>query len=188
MLRMATEASPTPARVALPKAAFLFADVARFTAFTEMHGDARAAELVWRMRLGVEGRLGHDAHIVKTLGDGVMVRVGDPAEATAAGLRIVSRALPAAGDPPIRVGIHCGSAIETDGDFIGAAVNLAARVAAQAAPGEVLTTEDVALAARERCMRLDELGERRLRNVTGPVLLYVARAGWVTREALDVGV
>ncbi len=182
MLEVARDASPTPARKALPAAAFLFADIACFTSFTEVHGDARAAELAWRMRLGVEGQLGHDAHVVKTLGDAVMVRVADPAEATAAGLRIVSRALPAAGDPPIRVGIHCGAAIETDGDFIGAAVNLAARVAAQAAPGEVLTTADVAIAARERGMRLDELGEHRLRNVARPVLLYAARGGLETSE------
>jgi adenylate cyclase len=194
MLQVATDAKPTPARVALPEAAFLFADIARFTVFTEVHGDARAAELAWRMRLGVEGQLGHDAHIVKTLGDAVMVRVADPAEATAAGLRIVSRALPAAGDPSIRVGIHCGPAIETDGDFIGAAVNLAARVVAQAAPGEVLITADVAIAARGRGMRLDELGARRLRNVARPVLLYAARDGRLEpvaleagREAVDVG-
>jgi adenylate cyclase len=171
-----------PARVALPEATFLFADIARFTVFTETHGDARAAELAWRMRLGVEGQLGHDAHIVKMLGDAVMVRVADPAEATAAGLRIVSRALPAAGDPPVRVGIHCGPAIESDGDFIGAAVNLAARVAAQAAPGEVLITADVAIAVRGRGMWLDALGERRLRNVARPVLLFAAREGPGTSE------
>jgi len=190
MFQVAADASPTPVRVTLPEAAFLFADIARFTAFTETHGDTRAAELAWRMRLGVEGQLGHDAHIVKTLGDAVMVRVADAAEATAAGLRIVSRALPAAADPPIRVGIHCGPAIESDGDFIGAAVNLAARVAAQAAPGEVLITANVAAAARRRGMRLDERGERRLRNVARPVLLYAARVEPVVleagREAVDV--
>lgn len=177
MHQLAIDPSTTPARVPLPEAAFLFADIARFTVFTEIHGDARAAELAWRMRLGVEEQLGHDAHVIKTLGDAVMVRVADPAEAAAAGLRIVSRALPAAGDPPIRVGIHCGSAIESDGDFIGAAVNLAARVASLAGPGEVLITAEVAIAARRRGLRLDEFGECRLRNVASPVLLYAAREG-----------
>jgi adenylate cyclase len=187
MLQVAANASPTPAWIALPEGAFLFADIARFTLFTETHGDARAAELAWRLRLGVEGQLGHDAHVVKTLGDAVMVRVADPAEATAAGLRIVARALPAAGDPPIRVGIHCGPAIESDGDFIGAAVNLAARVVAQAAPGEVLVTADVATAARGRGMRLDALGERKLRNVAMPVPLYAARDGLGDLVALGAG-
>ena len=92
----------------VPEAAFLFADIAGFTAFTETEGDTRAAELAWRLRLGVEAQLGCDAHVVKALGDAVMVRIADPAEAATAGLRIVLRALPGAGDPPVRVGIACG--------------------------------------------------------------------------------
>lgn len=165
------------APVPLSDAAFLFADVAGFTAFTELHGDARAAELAWRLRLGVEQQLGHDAHVIKTLGDAVMVRIADPAEAAAAGLRIVSRALPDAGDPAVRVGIHCGQAVEWGGDFFGAAVNLAARVAALAEPGTVLVSEQVAVAARCHGLQLDELGERSLRNVARPVALYAVRDG-----------
>src|ERR1700747_30810 len=94
-----------PAAVCLPEAAFLFADIAGFTAFTERHGDLRAAELAWRLRLGVESQLDHDAHVVKTLGDAVMTRIGDPAAAAAAGLRIVASALPRADHPPPRGGI-----------------------------------------------------------------------------------
>jgi adenylate cyclase len=184
MLQVTANARTTPARVALPQAAFLFADIVRFTAFTEVHGDARAAELAWRLRLGVEGQLGEDAHVVKMLGDAVMVRIADPAEAAAAGLRIVSRALPAAEDPPIRVGIHYGPAIESAGDFIGAAVNLAARVSALAGPGEVLLTAAVAAAARERGLWLEKFGEHRLRNVARPVTLYIARERLGLREGL----
>src|SRR5918999_2109257 len=141
--------------IALPDAAFLFADVAGFTAYTEIHGDARAAELAWRLRLGVEAQLGHDAHVVKTLGDAVMARIADPADAAAAGLRIVARALPGPGDPQMRVGIHCGPAVECMGDFFGTAVNVAARVSALAAPGEVLVSEPVAAAAGRRGLAVE---------------------------------
>ncbi len=175
MLKTATDPSAALAPVPLSDAAFLFADIAGFTAYTEIHGDVRAAELAWRLRLGVEAQLGHDAHVIKTLGDGVMVRIADPAEAAAAGVRIVSRALAGGGDPPVRVGIHCGPAVECDGDFYGAAVNLAARVASLAGPGEVLVTAGVAIAARGRGLRLDELGEHTLRNVARPVLLHAVR-------------
>ena len=164
-------AAPVPVQ----EAAFLFADIAGFTALTELEGDTRAAELAWRMRLGVEAQLGEDAHVVKTLGDAVMVRIGDPAEAAAAGLRIASHALPGAGDPPVRVGIHCGPAVEWAGDFFGAAVNVAARVASLAAPGDVLVTEEVARAARASGLVLDELGEHALRNVGRPVVLHTVR-------------
>ena len=158
------------------EAAFLFADIVGFSAFTEQHGDERAAELAWRLRLGVERQLGHDAHVVKTLGDAVMVRIAEPAEAAAAGMRIVARALTAPGDPPVRVGVHYGTAVECDGDFFGAAVNVAARVAALAGPGEVLVTGAVARAASGRGLQIAPLGERSLRNVTRPVAVHAIQA------------
>jgi class 3 adenylate cyclase len=154
---MATDRGTALAPVPLPEAAFLFADIAGFTAYTETHGDVRAAQLAWRLRLGVEAQLGHDAHVVKTIGDAVMVRIADPAEAAEAGLRIVSRALPGAGDPAVRVGIHYGPAAECDGDFFGAAVNVAAP-------------------ARRHGLHACELGEHTLRNVAQPVLLHAIGA------------
>jgi len=170
----------TQLNVAVPttvrEAAFLFADIVGFSAFTEQHGDERAAELAWRLRLGVERQLGHDAHVVKTLGDAVMVRIAEPAEAAAAGMRIVARALTAPGDPPVRVGVHYGTAVECDGDFFGAAVNVAARVAALAGPGEVLVTGAVARAASGRGLQIAPLGERSLRNVTRPVAVHAIQA------------
>lgn len=158
--------------VQLPSAAFLFADIVGFTAFTERHGDGAGAELAWRLRLGVERQLGADAHVIKTVGDAVMVRLADGGEAAAAGLQIVARALPGDADPPVRVGIHCGRAVECDGDFFGAAVNVAARVVSLAGPGEVLMTDAAADAARRQGLALHARGERRLRNVTCPVSLY----------------
>ena len=165
--------------VELPAAAFLFVDVVSFTAYTETHGDAAAAALAWRLRLGVEEQLGADAHVVKSLGDAVMVRIADPADAAAAGVRIAAHALPSPADPPVRVGVHYGPAVECDGDFFGTAVNVAARVAALAGPGQVLVTDALAIAAGERALRrralaLETVGERVLRNVTLPVLLHGA--------------
>lgn len=158
------------------EAAFLFADIVGFTAYNEEHGDARAAELAWRLRIGVEQALCADAHVVKTLGDAVMARVADPAQAAAAGLRIVAEALPDELDPPVRVGIASGPAVEYDGDFFGAAVNLAARVAAAAGPREVLATGEVAAAARALQLRTRVRGTRRLRNVSDPVALHAIDA------------
>jgi class 3 adenylate cyclase len=178
MLKTANHLSAQLAPVHVSEAAFLFADISGYTAYTETQGDVRAAELAWRLRLGVEGQLTDDAHVVKTLGDAVMVRIADPEEAAAAGLRIVSRALPGAGDPPVRVGIHCGPAVEWAGDFFGAAVNLAARVASVARPGEVIVTAAVAVAARRHGLQVDELGERTFRNVARPVLVHAVRDGF----------
>ena len=53
----------------------------------------------------------------------------------------------AAGTLAVRVGAHTGSAVQRDGDWFGAAVNLAARAAATAQRGEILMTEATRSAA-----------------------------------------
>lgn len=165
-----------PVETRTPVATFLFADIAGFTAFTERHGDEGAARLAWRFREGVEALLPPSAALVKTMGDAVMVRLDDPGQAVSAGLRIARGALPAH-DPPVRVGIHRGPAVEREGDFFGAAVNVAARVAALAAPGEVLVTDTVGAAARQRGLAVQDLGEHRLRNVLRPVRVLTVGEG-----------
>lgn len=74
--------------------------------------------------------------------------------------------------PLVRTGLHHGSVLEREDDVFGATVNLAARVAGQAAGGQVLGTEAVAEAARTMGLRSTDLGTFDLRNVTSPVQLF----------------
>src|SRR4051812_39183709 len=131
-------------------ATFVFADIAGFTALTEAHGDQQAADLVAAFCRAVQAQLPACAGTqVKTIGDAVMLRIPDPAEAVQLGLRIVHDLLGGHGAPAVRVGMHHGPAIERDGDFFGAAVNLAARVSAAAVAGEVLLSAHTAALAPE---------------------------------------
>jgi YHS domain-containing protein len=74
--------------------------------------------------------------------------------------------------PSLRAGLNHGVAIERSGDVFGAAVNLAARVAAEAHAGEVLGTEPIAQAAREIGIPVAELGAVLLKNVRDSIPLY----------------
>src|ERR1051325_5860274 len=122
-------------------ATFLFADIAGFTALTEAHGDEAAIELVVAFSEAVEAQLPPVAgEHVKTIGDAVMLRVPEPADAVRLGLWIAHDAMRDHGSPAVRVGLHHGQAIERNGDYFGASVNLAARVSSAAAGGEVLVT------------------------------------------------
>ena len=108
-------------------ATFLFADIAGFTALTEAHGDEFAIELVVAFSEIVEAQLPRimGAHL-KTIGDAVMLRVPAPADAVRLGLWITHDAMRDHGSPAVRVGLHHGHAIERNGDYFGASVNLAA--------------------------------------------------------------
>jgi len=115
--------------------------------------------------------------VVKTLGDGVMVHLVDPAAAVRLGVRLSEDLGRRDGLPPLRVGIHTGPAVERGGDWFGAAVNVASRVAELASVGEVLVTEPAVQAAGVLPgVAFEDHGERRLKNVSGPVRVYAAAA------------
>ena len=161
-------------------ATFVFADIAGFTALTEAHGDAEAAAVVAEFCAAVRAELpATGGSQVKTIGDALMLRIPDPAAAIVLGLRITHELMLGHGAPAVRVGLHHGPAVERDGDYFGAAVNLAARVSADASAGEVLLTGQTAALAPELAgVRYEPRGRRVLRNVREPVELFAAvRAG-----------
>src|SRR3954449_5089131 len=169
------------------EATFLFADIAGFTALTEAHGDHDAAALVADFCRSVRAELPASGGTeVKTIGDAVMLTIPDPAAAIRLGLRITHELMRGHSAPAVRVGLHHGPAIERDGDYFGAAVNLAARVSGEASGGEVLLTASTAARAADLAGVLYEpRGRRALRNVREPVELFAAvRAAESSGQAL----
>src|SRR5205085_6828323 len=170
------ERRPSASAPDAASATFLFADIAGYTALTEAHGDAQAADLVAEFFHAVSEELPTwgGTH-VKTIGDALMLRIPDPAQAVLLGLRITHELLLGHGAPAVRVGLHHGPAIERNGDYFGAAVNLAARVAAVAIGGEVLlTAHTAALAPTLEGILYQPRGRQTLRNIREPVELFVA--------------
>ena len=157
-------------------ATFLFADIAGFTALTEAHGDQQAADLVGEFCDAVRSELPASGGThVKTSGDAVMLRIPDPGAAVLLGLTITHELMRGHGAPAVRVGLHHGPAIERDGDYLGAAVNLAARVSGEASGGEVLLTgQTAALAPQLDGVFYEPRGRQALRNVREPVELFAA--------------
>jgi adenylate cyclase len=149
-----------------------FADLAGYTRLTEEAGEEQALDVVERFVDAVQVTLPDGARVIKTIGDAVMV-VGTDASAMvdwAVGFQELhpERPLP-------RIGLHCGPALYRDGDYYGRSVNLAARVGARAAGGEVLCTQSVADAAGPH-LALDPIGEVKLKGFREATRLFVARA------------
>jgi class 3 adenylate cyclase/YHS domain-containing protein len=156
-------------------ATFVFADIAGFTALTEAHGDEEAAALADGFTAEVEKELPTGATRVKSIGDAVMLRVPDPGDAILLGLRMTRDVLREHGAFAVRVGLHHGPAVERDGDYFGAAVNVAARVSSMAAGGEVLTTGGTAALVPDlEGVLFESRGRHTLRNVAEPVEIFAA--------------
>ncbi len=160
----------------ISESTFLFADLAGFSAMTEVHGDEMAADAVREFCGGVAALLPEfDAEQVKSIGDAVMVRVPDASPAIELAVRLIGEVGTRHGSLGVRVGAHTGPAVHRDGDWFGAAVNLAARVAAVADRGEVLMTEVTHAAAGPESLSRFAL-ERRpgqsFKNIAEPVTVY----------------
>ena len=154
--------------------AMCFLDLTGYTRLTEERGDEAAAELAARLaRLVRRSALEHGGTPVKWLGDGVMFYFRAPAAAVLAAVEMVE-VVGSQGLPPAHVGIHAGPVVFQDGDYFGRTVNLAARIAEYARPGEVLVSQEVVDAADGGPVAFTEVGPVELKGVSGPLRLYTA--------------
>ena len=166
-------APPKPAR----PPAIVFADVSGFTRLTQAMGDQEGARMAVRLgELADAAARRHGGRLVKLLGDGALLRFDEPSDAVLAALDLVDDA-PAAGLPPVHVGIHAGPLIVRDGDVYGHTVNVASRVGATAGPGEiVVTTEVVSHVSGSTPVTFESIGPAVLKGVSEPLVLHrVAR-------------
>jgi adenylate cyclase len=154
---------------------FLFADLAGYTAMTEAHGDEMAADAVTEFCRDVRELLPEfEAEQIKSIGDAVLVRVPEASAAIRMAVRLIGEVGTRHGSLAVRVGAHTGPAVQRDGDWFGASVNLAARVAAVAQRGEVVMT-DVTHSAAGGAVSEYEIEARPgqiFKNVAEPVTLY----------------
>jgi adenylate cyclase len=159
--------------------AICFLDITGYTRLTSERGDAAAADLAAGLnRLVTRTSVERGGKPVKWLGDGVMVHFRDPGPGVLAALEMVE-GVRDVGLPPAHVGIHAGPVLFQEGDYFGRTVNLAARIAEYARPGEVLVTQEVvdeASASRAGC-RFTEIGPVELKGISGPVHLHAAHRG-----------
>jgi len=169
---------------------FLFADLRDYTSYVDAHGDHAAAELLERYRALVRGAVAASRGAeIKTEGDSFYVVFDAASAAVRCGLAIIAAAAETAegGAEPIRVGVgvHAGETVETAEGFVGSAVNIAARICAQAKAGELVVSETVRSLTRTYLdAEFEALGSRRLKGVEEPIAIYrVTPRGAATARA-----
>ncbi len=159
-------------------AAIVFTDLVGFTAFTDLHGDLAAVDVLDRQSRLVHDQLSGQGRIVKELGDGLMLWFEDgPVGLTVA--RNILASVSAARDHgefplAVRMGMHVGEVIERGDDFVGQTVNIASRVADLAGPGELLVTDQVVRSLDEsgRTAAFRPVGPTRVKGVGTPIWLH----------------
>lgn len=122
-------------------AVLVMADLVGFTRFTELHGDGAAHEQASRLTsLARAAAAAHGGTVVKSLGDGVLLRLPPHADPVPV-LTALATGL-AGGEPTWRLhaAAHTGAPLRHGGDVFGRDVNLVSRLCSVAGPGEALVT------------------------------------------------
>jgi adenylate cyclase len=154
----------------LVKRNFAFVDLCGFTSLTDEHGVGEAVIALSTFRAVVRERAGwRGVRIAKWLGDGAMLVSTDPRPLVDSVVRMELTLDQRGCALPLRAGIAGGRVILFEGDdYIGRAVNLAARLCDGAAPHQLLITASLFEAAGEGLHGV-ELGARAVRGFTRPV-------------------
>ncbi len=158
--------------IATEELAVVFLDMSGYTALTEAHGDYVAAALAEDFSALTASLIAAEDRLVKSIGDAVLFT-----SPTARGaLRSLNRIVRATHDegpyPVLRGGVAYGPVLLSRGDIYGRTVNIAARLAAEAAPGQTIATRAVALAATQHGVAATSLGQTTLRNMSQPLTIF----------------
>ncbi|MEK7217413.1 MAG: adenylate/guanylate cyclase domain-containing protein, partial [Chloroflexota bacterium] len=175
------------ARVAKNYTVFLFADLRDFSQYTRLHGDEAAYRLVQRFYALVRSKVtragGADW---KTDGDQILFTFNSAHAAVLAALSVGEAIVAYNGKNPgspiqAGIGLDAGEPVVAGGDFIGTAVNRAARITAVAKAGQILVTESIRqLAQNVPGVQFADGGVFRLKGFPEPERLYQPRRPGIT--------
>jgi class 3 adenylate cyclase len=161
-------AEPEPERVLVT---ILITDLVGSTAKAAELGDHKWRELLKQHHAGIRQQLTRfRGDEIDTAGDGFFARFDGPARAIRCACAIREE-LEELGIE-IRAGLHTGECELLDGKVAGIAVAIGARVAAQAAPGEVLVSQTVKDLVAGSGIGFEDRGAAELKGVPGEWRLY----------------
>ncbi len=174
MIAPATASAP-PTTI---EGAVVFTDIVSFTEFTAIEGDEAANELLTAQEAIVDELLPNDARLVKELGDGLMLWFPSAQSAVETSLQLLARfeqhSMETLQPLWVRMGIHWGRQTRRRDDLIGHDVNLAARIADQAGPSELLLSDETVHQLDQPGSDFEEIGLVVMKGIPDPVRLFRA--------------
>jgi len=170
-------APPIPEAAAGAFRTIVFTDLEGHTEMMQRLGDQRGRDVLRTYeRLTRDALREHGGTELKALGDGFMASFPSATRAlqfAAALQRAVGAHAEAGGEPlRVRVGVNAGEPIAEGDDLFGTAVILAARVAGEAAGGQVLVADVVRQLVAGKDLIFAERGAPVLAGFTEPVRLW----------------
>jgi class 3 adenylate cyclase len=166
-------------------AAIMFTDMVGYSALAQRN-EARAIEILEEHRRVIRSVLpNHEGREVKTTGDGFLIEFPSALAAVQGAVEIQkamherNEAAPPEKRVNIRIGIHLGDVISSQGDIHGDGVNIAARLEPLAPPGGICISSAVWEQVRNKVdVPLALLGPAELKNIELPVVVHRVVMPW----------
>jgi adenylate cyclase len=163
----------------------MFTDMVGYTALGQRN-ESLSLALVEEQRKIVRPIIArNNGREVKTIGDAFLVEFGSALDATRCAYEIQRATkefnLPLAEDKRVqlRIGVHLGDVVESQGDISGDAVNIASRIERLAEDGGVCITRQVYDQVKGKLdIHLSSLGAKSLKNVVDPVEVFKMVLPW----------
>lgn len=166
-------------------AAIVFTDIVGYT--QKMDSDEmltmsfleRQREIIYPIVKEYEGR------VLKEIGDGLLIMFDSALQAVRCTIEIQTQLKDEAFK--IRAGVHMGDVIMTKNDVFGAAVNIAARIEPQAAPGGIAVSGVVSNQIQNKLdIKTISLGVRDLKGVKAPVEIFEVSFGDSSQKKIEI--
>jgi adenylate cyclase len=172
-------------RVERRLAAILCADVVGYSRLMGADEEKTLAVLKGHRRELIDPLIDqHRGRIFKTTGDGMLIEFASVVDAVRCavvvqqGMEDRNANLPDSERIRFRVGINLGDVMVDEGDMFGDGVNVAARIEALAAPGEICVSASVREQVGEKLpIRFADLGQHGVKNIARPVRVYRVEKG-----------
>ena len=166
-------------------AAIMFTDIVGYSALMSKDEKLAMSVLEKNRNLHKEAIAKFDGEYIKEIGDGTLAIFHSSFDAVNCALEI-QKACCKEHSLNVRIGIHIGDIIESEGDVFGDGVNVASRIEAAGEPGGIYISEKAYDDIKNKAgIRAEFYGEKNLKNIPDPVRIYTLIAGQKRSETAE---
>ena len=168
----------------------MFTDMVGYTALGQKNEPLSLALVEEQRKLIQSIILRHNGREIKTMGDSFLVEFPNALDSVRCAYDIqrstreYNISLPEDRRINLRVGLHLGDVVESEGDVFGDAVNVASRIEPLAEDGGVCLTRHVYESTRNKFeVSSVSMGMKTLKNVSEPIEIYRMELPWAKTSA-----